>query len=557
MARRRRGLKAGDVANWEDGEGARVELDVEMATRKIWTIRRSWKPNRWELVDSIFNHVEQDLTKDESNPVMDAIRLEFAPFLSSVLMAQGLPMFLDQEATKKAELFSDVMGLDKWLGYSDRASTKAREQDSISRQLERRCSELSGKLDALVQQDFSDSVDAWEAERAKRLDELEGRHASMCSRLENEKDQFPVMQRLEDGAREQYAIQLRCSEEWLANVEVQREKYHEAQTDLALAQERRDAASGSRSVDGTCPTCGHKLDRFHAGNHRDQVRKLEEEVLQRQQEAEHAGRGLAKVKERARKEAEILKKTLQALDLCVAQTKDIRRAIELCERDLDRIEAEADQIYKEENPHAKRAEEAQRNVDEIRQEMKSTQRKLDASNERYSMLSYWVRGFKEVRLQEIGEALGELEIEVNSELTALGLVDWSLLFDLDRETKGGKIQRGFSVYVQSPHNDRLVPWEAWSGGEGQRLRLAGNMGLANLIRARSGTKLDLEVWDEPTQWMSAGGVLDLLNVLKQRAIREGRQIWLVDHRSLGYGGFDGTCTVVKTSKGSRFQQKVV
>jgi len=111
------------------------------------------------------------------------------------------------------------------------------------------------------------------------------------------------------------------------------------------------------------------------------------------------------------------------------------------------------------------------------------------------------------------------------------------------------------VSVLSPHNDRAVPWEAWSGGERQRLIVAAQMGLANLSRARTGADIDLEVWDEPTTGMSPQGVDDLLEALHTRALREQRQVWVVDHRTLGFSNFAGNCGVVKTETGSHFDSK--
>jgi DNA repair exonuclease SbcCD ATPase subunit len=104
--------------------------------------------------------------------------------------------------------------------------------------------------------------------------------------------------------------------------------------------------------------------------------------------------------------------------------------------------------------------------------------------------------------------------------------------------------------VQSPSNKQQVPFEVWSGGESQRLRLAAQMGLSNLIRSTSGTTLNLEVWDEPSQFISAGGVEDLLDSLRNRATQEKRQVWVVDHRTLGYSDFDNIITVCKNLDGS-------
>jgi ABC-type multidrug transport system ATPase subunit len=76
------------------------------------------------------------------------------------------------------------------------------------------------------------------------------------------------------------------------------------------------------------------------------------------------------------------------------------------------------------------------------------------------------------------------------------------------------------------------------------------MGLADLIRSRTGAGIPLEVWDEPTAGLSPQGIRDLLECLRERAAREGRCVWLVDHRSHDFGGFAGGAVVRKTQGGT-------
>jgi exonuclease SbcC len=221
-------------------------------------------------------------------------------------------------------------------------------------------------------------------------------------------------------------------------------------------------------------------------------------------------------------------------------------------RALDGLEADDDRISDERNPFA---EEMARDAGELRaleDRIRAAAAELRDAESTRELASGWSSWFKEIRLGLIGEALSQLEAEVNGRASELGLVGWELLFDVDRETKGGTVQRGFSVSVLSPDNARPVPWEAWSGGESQRLRLAAQQGLGDLVRARTGCPLELEFWDEPTQWMGKGGIDDLMDGLARRAADRGRQIWVIDHRSLGYGGFAGTLRVVKTAEGSKF-----
>ena len=215
------------------------------------------------------------------------------------------------------------------------------------------------------------------------------------------------------------------------------------------------------------------------------------------------------------------------------------------------MEDEGERIENERNPFADMQSAQAADKEALTAKLEQFQHELDEDVTEHTLLSNWVRGFKDIRLMDMSTALTELEVEVNSSVSALGLPDWSINFALDRETAKGAIKRGFTVFVQSPDNQRPVPWESWSGGEAQRLRLAGTMGLSDLTRSRTGCTLELEVWDEPTDGLSPQGVSDLLSCLKQRAHDEGRQIWVVDHHALGYGAFDGVYTVVKTADGSQ------
>ncbi len=171
-------------------------------------------------------------------------------------------------------------------------------------------------------------------------------------------------------------------------------------------------------------------------------------------------------------------------------------------------------------------------------------------NEEHSAVSFWVGGFKRVRLFIVETTLRQLEVEVNNSLADLGLTDWRIEFDVERENKSGSITKGFVVFVYAPGHAEPVRWESWSGGETQRLRLAGALGLANLIMEQAGLVSQVEFYDEFSTHMSEEGIQDTLQTLHDRAHSLGRQIWVIDHNSLDFGGFSGTLTIIKDTEGS-------
>jgi DNA repair exonuclease SbcCD ATPase subunit len=107
------------------------------------------------------------------------------------------------------------------------------------------------------------------------------------------------------------------------------------------------------------------------------------------------------------------------------------------------------------------------------------------------------------------------------------------------------------MLVKSPVNEELVPFDCWSGGEGQRIRIATTLGLSDFIESRRGTNWNILVLDEPTQFLSEQGISDLLKMLREKAKLKDISIYLIDHRDLNtYGLFSGKLEIIKTDKGS-------
>jgi DNA repair exonuclease SbcCD ATPase subunit len=560
-----RGLKAGDVCNWDADKGTAASLDFyfENDPGVLWTVKRTWKPNSWVLAhvaDRVTDEEVIDLTKDKENYFSDWLALEFAPFLHCLLMAQSQPMFLDLKHDQQASLFSEVLSLDHWLDYSAKASKQASAQDMETRRLERRLSEITGRIDG--QQDFSGSVEQWEAERKRKLKGIEDEYQSVVARYTQAKAKLPGMEKADQETQSKY-VQLKEECQQLDDKQVRPalKFYEEARRERDRAADRLDDAK--RQLERTknqqaCPTCQRDFDakdhRKHVEQEKAEVGALSYAFERRDEDCQAAVKAWVKAAAQLDDKFHFLDEIKEKADSNSQALRTLKQNIQLMERELDAMEDDDERIRAEVNPfkdvQAKAREEGQR----LRAEREETQRLLDSSSEQYQLFSYWVRGFKELRLQLIAEALTELEIEVNSCVTALGLVDWELRFQVDRETKGGSIQRGFSVQVVSPASEKPTPWEAWSGGESQRLRLAATMGLSNLIRSRLGVDVDLEVWDEPSAALSPQGVQDLLEALEHRAHQEQRVIWVVDHTAHAFGGFAGGATITKTRKGSFISQ---
>ena len=505
-----KGLRASDIANWDIGKEARVEVKFTHEGSQ-YSVTRSWSPNKWFLVDD--DGVITELTDDVTNPLKALLGIEFNPFLNCILMAQGQPdMFLDLRPEAKASLFSEVMGLDRWLAYSEIASKKATELEEAAKVLKNKISDLEGQMVAWEKIDFSIKITAWEQQRTLHIEEFQQASDKAMDKRDALEERFEGLD-LPGLAKKVQSLRDKMAE---SAVRIKAYK-----STLAFFEEADE-----------CPTCKQPLDH----------RAIADQIKQ-----------LTKLLDQEKKDFDSINEEWKVKDAMLQDLRFDERKLENLDKELQRIKIEANKLREERNPYKDEQARFDKELDRVDDALYRHKEELDILNERILMNRFWVREFKDIRLELIAEALTQLEVEVNSAVIKLGLEDWQLFFEVDRETKSGSIQRGFSVKVLSPHNDRAVPWEAWSGGEAQRLRIATNMGLSDLIRAHKGVTVDIEVYDEPTQYLSPQGVDDLLEALSARAIDENRQIWLVDHRSLAHGCFDGVCSVIKTETGSHFE----
>lgn len=557
-----RGLKGGEVAPW--GTKSKVSVEVEYECDGLgYHLKRTWNPI--SLVLSCDDGSQEDLVMDETNKFMGHLSksgklLDFTSFLNAIYFAQSSPMFLDLPPTAKASLFSEVLSLDSWVQLSDQSAIRAQ---GVERELATVRQTIEGdqaRLRALVETDLTQELKNWESwNRAevvaieKRYEDVRLSRINLGTTLTTLKEDLKDLQsRLVSMDTERKVVE-KALEMAFSNKDKAETKYRNA---LATVKVKVSQYQKFKEVGKVCGTCGGAVSLFRRT--KTLASNLSERV-ESEAELDVAKKNFASLDEEYETALGCLNKIKETMasfqrDRVVGTQNLIRateRELELAERDLDNLEDKVMSLAERKNPF----QEKQSQIDLERSKSVQTIESLNiAASGLESALagfSYWVKGFKDVRLTQIQEALVQLEIEVNSALVQLGLVGWELKFDVSRETKSKTISKGFSVSVLSPENKTPVPWESWSGGESQRLRLATSLGLSNLIRTATGCTLPFEIWDEPTTWMSSGGVEDLLESLAERAKHEGRQIWIIDHRTQGSPVFSGTVLISKSSRGSK------
>lgn len=544
-------LATTDIRPWGSKEQTVVTVklitwDGEEGTRHA--VKRTAAPNSLSI----------DGKTCSPEDVENLIGMPLAVFRLAPFLGQGLPLFHDLPNREKLEFLVGVLQLDRWDKYSDLAKVRT---NDFAHQLQRIIGEIdANKVRAVELKEQVDkqraAADAWENERqavvaeigkkikalTKAADKAARDHGAIATKMDE------ALLTLKLAVEDQRKLTSAAHKADLAHsAAVSHATHIEAEHTRATAQ--LDALKKTRQ----CPSCGQEI-------------KRESRYLQNLEQAEGAVRKYAKelnstAVSDAKKAAQVARKKADAFEASMAALRTTAEKLEDEERCLRRLRDEADIEFKhaqislkkyeaDENPHRGRLADLRKALKRALDDNVAAEKDRAELEVKLERTRYWVKGFKDIRLFVLEDVLEELEFATNAMLDDIGLIGWEVHYAVERETKSGTVQRGLITTVLSPRHSGDVKWKSWSGGEGQRLRIAGALALSDVLLARAGVICNIEVLDEPTRHLSDEGVDDLCEFLADRARKMRKSIYLVDHMAIESSRFDRIVTVRKTDKGS-------
>ena len=548
-----RGLKAGVIGSGFDDK---TKIDVSATVEVYGTdvhLRRTRNPN----------HIYKDGEILDQEGLEHFLGLDHMQIIHSLLIGQHHTHFFDMTPGQRMDFLTPILKLEMWEQARTLASKKVKELEDEVGSIEREKASLAATQEATEQ-----NISAWE-EAAKRWGQ---EHADEAQELENELQE--LLAETYDCEAEVADLKERADSEYEKVKEVSAEiKKLKDQRD-GLAEERQDyrdeLGAHDREIkrlnklikdvkglmeEQTCSRCGQPIDEEHQQAEIKALKRSIKEIESAQKEDEE---GLSDIEE-SMEDVDIQLDSLKAeKEKHSNKSSHLRQEAQSIEKEQERqtaritgVEQKIERHGKKRNPHKKEVREARAELEQVKEDLSKADKRLRAKSSSLERNRYWTKGFKSARLYVAHQAVKALELEVNGALSSLGLGDWAIFIDVERETKKGSLEKGVFINIQSPYNDKPVPWEVWSGGESARLAISGTLGLSNLIQEMCGHKADFLVLDEPSQHLSPEGVADAVTMLKEHAHRRGKQIWLVEHNSLDSGDFDGSVTIEKTTEGSR------
>jgi DNA repair exonuclease SbcCD ATPase subunit len=537
-----KGLGAPDVRPWKATKHPTVVKLTYMQGDETHSITRSIAPNTL-LYDS--KEVSQDKLEDE-------LGFNYETFTHTIILGQGQELFFDLTPTKKMQVFSEALNLDRWEKRASNASKMATKLEVSAgntkvamegklEQYERSHNQFLKAKEAA--RDWASARSATEADIEKKIKECRKRLDTYQKNYDNA-----------DLALDSAETELRPLEKQGKAISAE---LVEVKTALQVADHRHeaDALEIARLQEelrkikaGKCPTCNGPFSNMpHRLRLEEKIRTLEaglkklnlKDLKLNVEAVKKRGAALIASTEGFLDKAN---KARDELDMWLPQLSD-------CKAKIREFEA---QMAEQENPFTRQMMDFRKQKSQDWHDYQDLKREFTLTERKAKRVRYWAKGFKDLQLYQVTDVLQELEIATNAMLEQFGLIGWEIQYATEKELKSGDMKRGLDVYVQSPDNAKPVKWECWSGGEAQRLRVAGALALSEVLLARAGVEPSLEVLDEPSSHMSSEGVADLCDFLALRADQLGKVIFFVDQTVVESAVFKSVTTVMKTTEKGTF-----
>jgi DNA repair exonuclease SbcCD ATPase subunit len=544
-----RGLGAGNVASWNQPGQTKVKYFFENHGNQ-YTLTRTFKKNSLTLRTN--GGERQTVTQAD---VDAAIGYGYEAFLSTVLMGQFNRFFFDLSPAEKLSVFSEILQLGYWEDAAKRAGTladAAQEKVDKTKATLERCKTEVGiwreqlTEEKLLSEEFATKQRLGVLKTAKDLDDAlfdESRsHSAVLDVSEAERFEADdtllraIEKELNDAQR--YDRDLKVQE---AEVVLRRKKHKQ----LLDAVDAR-----------ICPTCGTNLaNTKHLEKERAVAGRDLQDALARMHRMTDNVPDFEDIEKRLTAERLKNKHVLEDKEELAKLEYAARSKWNNATQRVERLTEDLARAKKAVNVHEERIAALEDKIDKGKSTITDCEDELINHLERVNGFGFWAREFKNLRLWLVEESLRQLEICTNNSLVQLGLRGWKITFDVEKLTKAGTVSRGFNVLIQSPSSPERVDWRNWSGGETTRLRIAGAIGLAELVRARYRIETPFEVWDEPFSYVASESIDGLLGFFEDRSRDENRTTLLIDHHTKAAGNFTGRYIVERTKDSSKIRKE--
>jgi DNA repair exonuclease SbcCD ATPase subunit len=539
-----RGLKSDEVINRHIKKDCEVHLYLTSG-EKNYIVRRYRSHNKFSdrlILDFANEHWEVTGSKEmgtlarTQEYIVKTFGIDFELFRCTVLFAQGETFdFINAGNKAQKEILSKVMKID-YDSHLEKAKAKhkelSQEYNSIIKDMAILRSHLIEDPDEL----YADDIAKWDLDYQRKIQESE---RDLANKIRSKSD-LPSTDstRLEEmrvklaGESSKLQYRLSCS----------RQKISEAEGDIRLLNMRKNEIS-SLIRKGSCPTCRQAIDEAVSTKG---IAEIQAEIDKIASELEEHRSKSDAIDELIKTSTERMDRINNAIH-AISATRKIESHLD---SEIKRLTDNIERMSKETNPFIAKRDEAIAKQNKIREKIDAFDIKTKQIEENLPYYDFWVSAFGDAGIKSFVFDLicSTLTSKSNDYLNILTGGTIAVSFDTQKKLKTGELREKFDCSVM--RDGETVKYEAYSGGEKRRISLAVDMALSDLMSDYHGSRFNMVVFDEQTNYLDLQGRQGFMELLKKLAMK--KRVFVVDHDSEFKAQFDDVWTIQKRDGISRF-----
>lgn len=493
--------------------------------------------------------------------VENLIGMNYTAFCCSVIFGQDHTCFPDLRPADRMRLLSEVRGLDRYTSASKKARERASAATSAISGVKIEQARIQGQIDVLESQDFAVDIGEWEAARNSSIGEcanallaIDGDIAALQMELDAKKEVLDAQivgydkrlttlsKKIENWAQlsqEKKTLQVRLgSEERAINASSQNKSKIEG--NLAATTRQIETLKNSKNI---CPLCKSKVTPAHFKDELNRLLAAENTLQEELDDACHDVIGKGNIRSATKEELDAVQARIDSIYQFQQQyqTLSSERAAKVQEhKDLSNDEGMAAlvtergdtvKIYNEwveaANPYREMEDNRVKGLATLSHSITALDAKIEKEEDQIAGYTFWAEGFKKIQYALMDDMIASLENEVRHFMGEYS-TQIQVFIRTEKESKSGTMKDEIHIIVEDDSGE--ISYDMYSGGERQKVRMAIQMALSNLITNSCGVSFNFQAFDEPNTGLDDEGKIANFRVFSIFSDQD-KAVFVTDHDS--------------------------
>jgi DNA repair exonuclease SbcCD ATPase subunit len=533
-----KGTKADDVVNWSRNEDCKVSLVFEY-NDCVYRVDRYRAHSGVDSKGVQYGNrllyyrgdepVESSSVSATQDALLEEVNVDIELLKCTLLLSQDSKFnFVDSTDKKQKEILSKIrrVDFDELLLRSKSGFGKI--ESGLEDLVRKEGVLLSHVISSDRLKGLRDLAEGFEAETTREVERLLSEKKAIGRRLRLEEGKPVVMAGIEVDVE--------------SDIGSERELIGECQNKLSKLDVMINAVNKEiRSIEDVgevCDVCCQPVGCEHVEGVLSKKTKRRDALVLKWKELNDQA-----AKHRARL-AELIEEKRQILS-AVKESESRVRAIKSDKEAMVRLDDQMCAAKKRENVYLRQYSEEVEKQKSIKAKLKEIEERRAELEADLPYYAFWQRAFgdKGIKSFIFDSICGTLTTKANRFINFLTNGSISISFDTQSELKDGSLREKFECCITK--DGRKVSYHRYSGGEKRRVSLAVDMALSEIMSEFYGTKFNLLVLDEQSNYIDVDGKTEYFNLAKEMS-RE-KCVIIIDHDSLLKTKFDRVITVINDS----------